>query len=147
MASSNTLYRTFSMCDEMSTMHIREYIDAQEQNMYDRKPTLNREVTKSTMIIPSLKQQVVDPYQREFTLHMVADIEQLKSLEREKSVNWSNFTRNLVPLRTEKDGNDLLHSVCLYILGVHDRKFVFRRMLNRRLEMELGDGENYFDGC
>jgi hypothetical protein len=67
---------------------------------------------------------------------MVANEELLVELEQSKTLNWCPSSRNVLPLQIEEDGNDLLHSVSMYLFGVHDRKCTLRRMLHKRLVNE-----------
>ncbi|KAJ8360250.1 hypothetical protein SKAU_G00167750 [Synaphobranchus kaupii] len=51
------------------------------------------------------------------------------SLEQEKKLNWCREAKSLVPLRTNGDGNCLLHAASQYILGVQDTDLVLRKAL------------------
>ncbi|XP_065105743.1 tumor necrosis factor alpha-induced protein 3 [Paramisgurnus dabryanus] len=51
------------------------------------------------------------------------------SLEQEKRLNWCREVKKLVPLRTNGDGNCLLHAASQYLLGVQDTDLVLRKAL------------------
>lgn len=51
------------------------------------------------------------------------------SLEQEKRLNWCREVKKLVPLRTNGDGNCLLHAASQYMLGVQDTDLVLRKAL------------------
>ena len=138
-AVNKKLIRTFSASNLGAARHIHEYIADQEKSLGDRPPALTREVTKSSMIIPSL--QNMSPDLRRLTLNMVIDTPTLHDLEMEKSINWCSSARNLVPLKTDGDGNCLMHALSLYIWGVHDRNLTIRRFIHRKLVLE-----NRFEG-
>ncbi|KAG7493007.1 hypothetical protein MATL_G00020670 [Megalops atlanticus] len=56
------------------------------------------------------------------------------SLEREKRLNWCREVKRLVPLRTNGDGNCLLHAASQYMLGVQDTDLVLRKALHSLLK-------------
>ncbi|KAJ8264622.1 hypothetical protein GJAV_G00151380 [Gymnothorax javanicus] len=64
---------------------------------------------------------------REVVQAAILDRAMLVSLEQEKRLNWCREVKKLVPLRTEGDGNCLLHAACQYMLGVHDTDLVLRK--------------------
>ncbi|XP_070975874.1 tumor necrosis factor alpha-induced protein 3 isoform X1 [Oncorhynchus clarkii lewisi] len=51
------------------------------------------------------------------------------SLEQEKKLNWCREVKKMVPLRTNGDGNCLLHAASQYMLGVQDTDLVLRKAL------------------
>uniref|UniRef100_A0A4W5NKZ1 ubiquitinyl hydrolase 1 n=1 Tax=Hucho hucho TaxID=62062 RepID=A0A4W5NKZ1_9TELE len=56
------------------------------------------------------------------------------SLEQEKKLNWCREVKKMVPLRTNGDGNCLLHAASQYMLGVQDTDLVLRKALHRVLK-------------
>ena len=103
---------------------------------------LAREVTKSSMIIPTFNKMMdLDPRLARFTLGLVTDNNALDAMERDGVINWCMHSRTLIPLKVDPDGNCLMHSISVYIWGVHDRKLNLRRFLHRKLV-----GEDRFDG-
>ncbi|XP_026879377.1 tumor necrosis factor alpha-induced protein 3 [Electrophorus electricus] len=56
------------------------------------------------------------------------------SLEQEKRLNWCREVKKLVPLRTNGDGNCLLHAASQYMLGVQDTDLVLRKALYAALK-------------
>nr|XP_046210650.1 tumor necrosis factor alpha-induced protein 3-like [Oncorhynchus gorbuscha]XP_046210651.1 tumor necrosis factor alpha-induced protein 3-like [Oncorhynchus gorbuscha] len=62
------------------------------------------------------------------------------SLEQEKKLNWCHEVKKMVPLRTNGDGNCLLHAASQYMLGVQDTDLVLRKALHSVLkENETGN--------
>ncbi|XP_064818890.1 tumor necrosis factor alpha-induced protein 3-like [Oncorhynchus masou masou] len=62
------------------------------------------------------------------------------SLEQEKKLNWCHEVKKMVPLRTNGDGNCLLHAASQYMLGVQDTDLVLRRpctVCSRRTNRQL----------
>ncbi|XP_066552902.1 tumor necrosis factor alpha-induced protein 3 isoform X1 [Amia ocellicauda] len=51
------------------------------------------------------------------------------SLEQEKKLNWCREVKRLVPLRTNGDGNCLLHAASQFMWGVEDTDLVLRKAL------------------
>ncbi|XP_018605159.2 tumor necrosis factor alpha-induced protein 3 [Scleropages formosus] len=66
---------------------------------------------------------------REVVQTAVLDRAMQMSLEQEKRLNWCREVRKLVPLRTNGDGNCLLHAASQYMLGVQDTDLVLRKAL------------------
>ncbi|KAJ8372552.1 hypothetical protein AAFF_G00281570 [Aldrovandia affinis] len=60
---------------------------------------------------------------------VVLDRAMQTSLEQEKKLNWCAEVKSLVPLRTNGDGNCLLHAASQYMLGVQDTDLVLRKAL------------------
>lgn len=129
--------RTFSSSNLHASKRIHDYISNQNRPQSTRM-SLARDVTKSSMILPTLRKQSTDPDNRlaHYTLGLVADTGVLRGLESEKVINWCQFSRTLIPLNTDSDGNCLLHAISVYIWGVHDRNLNLRRFLHQRLQEE-----------
>ncbi|EHB15329.1 Tumor necrosis factor, alpha-induced protein 3 [Heterocephalus glaber] len=51
------------------------------------------------------------------------------SLESQKKLNWCREVRKLVALKTNGDGNCLMHAACQYMWGVQDTDLVLRKAL------------------
>ncbi|KAG8510829.1 Tumor necrosis factor alpha-induced protein 3 [Galemys pyrenaicus] len=51
------------------------------------------------------------------------------SLENQKKLNWCREVRKLVPLKTNGDGNCLMHAASQYMWGVQDTDLVLRKVL------------------
>ncbi|XP_035685705.1 uncharacterized protein LOC118422293 [Branchiostoma floridae] len=60
-----------------------------------------------------------------------------KTLEEAKVLNWCRVSRPLTPVPTTGDGNCLLHAVCQYMWGIHDRDLTLRRLLNRTMVADM----------
>ena len=94
------------------------------------------------MIIPTFnKMMEIDPRLARYTLGLVTDNNALDTMERDGVINWYKHSRTLIPLAVDPDGNCLMHSISVYIWGVHDRKLNLRRFLHRKVA-----GEDRFDG-
>lgn len=136
--------RTFSSSNLHASKRIHEYISNQGRSQ-SREINLAREVTKSSMILPTLRKNThdFDNGLARYTLGLVADVSTLASLEEMNVINWCQHSRILIPLNTESDGNCLLHSLSIYIWGVHDRGVCLRTFLHHRLQAESKvDGKN-----
>ncbi|XP_062851965.1 tumor necrosis factor alpha-induced protein 3 isoform X2 [Trichomycterus rosablanca] len=66
---------------------------------------------------------------REIIQSAILDRAMQSSLEQEKKLNWCREVKKLVPLRTNGDGNCLLHAASQYMLGVQDTDLVLRKAL------------------
>uniref|UniRef100_A0A3B4D4L3 ubiquitinyl hydrolase 1 n=1 Tax=Pygocentrus nattereri TaxID=42514 RepID=A0A3B4D4L3_PYGNA len=66
---------------------------------------------------------------REVIQAAILDRAMQSSLEQEKRLNWCREVKKLVPLRTNGDGNCLLHAASQYMLGVQDTDLVLRKAL------------------
>ncbi|KAG9350228.1 hypothetical protein JZ751_026581 [Albula glossodonta] len=66
---------------------------------------------------------------REVIQAAIVDRAMQVSLEQEKKLNWCREVKRLVPLRTNGDGNCLLHAASQYMLGVQDTDLVLRKAL------------------
>nr|XP_023655573.1 tumor necrosis factor alpha-induced protein 3 [Paramormyrops kingsleyae] len=71
---------------------------------------------------------------REVVQTAVLDRPMQTSLELEKRLNWCREVKKLVPLRTNGDGNCLLHAASQYMLGVQDTDLVLRKALYSALK-------------
>ncbi|XP_036402827.1 tumor necrosis factor alpha-induced protein 3 [Megalops cyprinoides] len=71
---------------------------------------------------------------REVVQAVLLDRVMQASLEQEKKLNWCREVKSLVPLRTNGDGNCLLHAASQYILGVQDTDLVLRKALHSALK-------------
>ncbi|KAJ8416047.1 hypothetical protein AAFF_G00380690 [Aldrovandia affinis] len=67
---------------------------------------------------------------REVVQAAILDRAMQVSLEQEKRLNWCREVKRLVPLRTNGDGNCLLHAASQYMLGVQDTDLVLRKALH-----------------
>ena len=137
MADPQRKVRTFSSSNLHAAKRIHEYISNQGKS---QSPAINlaREVTKSSMIIPTFKKNVVEQDGRlaRYTLGLVADASALSILEEEHVINWCQHYRTLIPFNTDSDGNCLLHALSIYMWGVHDRNLSLRGFLHQRLQRE-----------
>lgn len=66
---------------------------------------------------------------RDFIQKALFDRAMQKSLENQKELNWCREVKRLVPLKTDGDGNCLLHAVSQYMWGVQDTDLVLRKLL------------------
>ena len=132
--------RTFSSSNHHASTEIHGYI-ASQQNPRVREVNLAREVTKSSMIIPTFsKFKSHNRHLARYTLGLTADANSLAVLEQDNIINWCPHARTLIPLNTDSDGNCLLHAVSMYIWGVHDRRLTLRNFLHQKLQMALKSG-------
>lgn len=120
--------RTLSSADPNSAGKIQDFLIKLLESIKNKIPFLNKDACKSTMVIP---QQYTNKI-----LSVCCAMEILRLLEQQKVINWFSFTKTLVPMHCENDGNSLLHAVSLYVFGVHDRKLVLRNMVYQLLFME-----------
>ncbi|XP_061915020.1 tumor necrosis factor alpha-induced protein 3 isoform X2 [Entelurus aequoreus] len=67
---------------------------------------------------------------REVVQAAILDRAMQASLEQEKKLNWCREVKKMVPLRTNGDGNCLLHAASQYMLGVQDTDLVLRKALH-----------------
>uniref|UniRef100_A0A8C4ZSU2 ubiquitinyl hydrolase 1 n=1 Tax=Gadus morhua TaxID=8049 RepID=A0A8C4ZSU2_GADMO len=67
---------------------------------------------------------------REVVQAAILDRAMQVSLEQEKKLNWCREVKKMVPLRTNGDGNCLLHAASQYMLGVQDTDLVLRKALH-----------------
>eukprot|EP00794_Sanderia_malayensis_P010488 gene10488-11587_t len=128
--SHSRLQRSFSSSNLHATQSIHQFISKQELHQ-----GLKSEVTKSSMIIPTF--DGLRKWNRnlpEFVMNLLVNIDVLNSKGR--LVNWCRGARSLVPLNTDADGNCLLHSISIYVFGVHDRELNLRRFIYQKLMAE-----------
>ena len=134
---NSPLKRTLSSTNIDAARQIHEFIKIQQDACKDQVPSLNRDATKSSMILP-------EQYNSQ-TFKMCIDLRTLHVLESSMALNWCVNCRSLLPLQVDEDGNCLLHALSLYMFGVHDRHLVLRQLLYQRLFMEATKGMEYFD--
>uniref|UniRef100_H3CPV6 ubiquitinyl hydrolase 1 n=1 Tax=Tetraodon nigroviridis TaxID=99883 RepID=H3CPV6_TETNG len=67
---------------------------------------------------------------REVVQAAILDRAMQATLEQEKKLNWCREVKKMVPLRTNGDGNCLLHATSQYMLGVQDTDLVLRKTLH-----------------
>uniref|UniRef100_A0A8D0H4Z4 ubiquitinyl hydrolase 1 n=1 Tax=Sphenodon punctatus TaxID=8508 RepID=A0A8D0H4Z4_SPHPU len=69
------------------------------------------------------------PQFREILEKALIDRATQTSLERQKKLNWCREVKKLVPLKTNGDGNCLMHAASQYMWGVQDVDLVLRKTL------------------
>uniref|UniRef100_A0A8C8SRZ5 ubiquitinyl hydrolase 1 n=1 Tax=Pelusios castaneus TaxID=367368 RepID=A0A8C8SRZ5_9SAUR len=69
------------------------------------------------------------PQFREILQKALIDRSTQMSLEHQRKLNWCKEVRKLVPLKTNGDGNCLMHAASLYMWGVQDVDLVLRKTL------------------
>ncbi|XP_040821174.1 tumor necrosis factor alpha-induced protein 3 [Ochotona curzoniae] len=69
------------------------------------------------------------PQFREIIHKALIDRNTQASLESQKKLNWCREVRKLVALKTNGDGNCLMHAACQYMWGVQDTDLVLRKAL------------------
>uniref|UniRef100_H3B3Q6 ubiquitinyl hydrolase 1 n=1 Tax=Latimeria chalumnae TaxID=7897 RepID=H3B3Q6_LATCH len=74
------------------------------------------------------------PQYRDLILQALIDRKIQTTLEGQKKLNWCREVRKLVPLRTNGDGNCLLHAASQYMWGIQDTDLVLRKTLYRALK-------------
>ena len=141
MADGPRLIRTFSSSNIHASKRVHEYVSSQ-QKKGTREVNLAREVTKSSMVLPTLKKIAMEGSVRlaRYSVGLVTDVGTMDVLEKDNIINWCEHARTLIPLNTESDGNCLLHSVSIYIWGIHDRYLHLRGFLHQKLQMAARAG-------
>ncbi|XP_059128672.1 tumor necrosis factor alpha-induced protein 3 isoform X1 [Peromyscus eremicus] len=74
------------------------------------------------------------PQFREIIHKALIDRSVQASLESQKKLNWCREVRKLVALKTNGDGNCLMHAACQYMWGVQDTDLVLRKALYSTLK-------------
>ncbi|XP_051853797.1 tumor necrosis factor alpha-induced protein 3 isoform X1 [Antechinus flavipes] len=74
------------------------------------------------------------PQFREFILVALIDRSIQNSLENQRKLNWCREVRKLVALKTNGDGNCLMHATSQYMWGVQDTDLVLRKALYSTLK-------------
>ncbi|XP_027704204.1 tumor necrosis factor alpha-induced protein 3-like [Vombatus ursinus] len=74
------------------------------------------------------------PQFREFILVALIDRSIQTSLESQRKLNWCREVRKLVALKTNGDGNCLMHATSQYMWGVQDTDLVLRKALYSTLK-------------
>ncbi|XP_007484683.2 tumor necrosis factor alpha-induced protein 3 isoform X1 [Monodelphis domestica] len=74
------------------------------------------------------------PQFREFILLALIDRSIQTSLESQRKLNWCREVRKLVALKTNGDGNCLMHATSQYMWGVQDTDLVLRKALYSTLK-------------
>ncbi|NXD14125.1 TNAP3 protein, partial [Nothocercus nigrocapillus] len=69
------------------------------------------------------------PQFRELLQKALTDQATQTSLERQRKLNWCMEVRKLVPLKTNGDGNCLMHAASQYMWGIEDIDLVLRKAL------------------
>ncbi|KAM8809108.1 tumor necrosis factor alpha-induced protein 3 [Eudromia elegans] len=69
------------------------------------------------------------PQFRELLQKALTDQATQASLERQRKLNWCMEVRKLVPLKTNGDGNCLMHAASQYMWGIEDIDLVLRKTL------------------
>ncbi|XP_062428468.1 tumor necrosis factor alpha-induced protein 3 isoform X1 [Rhea pennata] len=69
------------------------------------------------------------PQFREILQKALTDQATQTSLERQRKLNWCMEVRKLVPLKTNGDGNCLMHAASQYMWGIEDIDLVLRKTL------------------
>ena len=69
------------------------------------------------------------PQFRETLQKALTDQATQASLERQRKLNWCMEVRRLVPLKTNGDGNCLMHAASQYMWGIEDVDLVLRKTL------------------
>ncbi|NWI19376.1 TNAP3 protein, partial [Crypturellus soui] len=69
------------------------------------------------------------PQFRELLQKALTDQTTQTSLERQRKLNWCMEVRKLVPLKTNGDGNCLMHAASQYMWGIEDIDLVLRKTL------------------
>eukprot|EP00794_Sanderia_malayensis_P009439 gene9439-10425_t len=130
--SHSQLHRSFSSSNLLATLSIHQFISREESPQ-----GIKSDVTKSSMIIPTFDSlREYNQNLPEFLMNLLVNIDALNSIEKGRLVNWCRGARSLVPLNTDADGNCLLHSISIYVFGVHDRKLTLRRFIRQKLMAE-----------
>ena len=126
--------RTLSSTNGASTKTICDYIALQQESVQNKFPLLQRDVTKSTMVIPL-------QFSNDLLIFYI-DEDVLKKLEQKKAINWCRYAQVLLPIWCEDDGNSLLHAISLYVFGVHDRNGTLRSLIYQMMFMEYDQIRN-----
>lgn len=113
--------KTFSESNDDITAKLVENIKTIFESVQDKLPFLERNATKSSMVLPI-------QYTNEIA-HYICDLRALQQLESGGIINWCRNIRCLTPLPVEDDGNSLAHAVSVYIYGIQDIAFYFRQLI------------------
>ena len=92
-----------------------------------------RQMPQWTFVFPNLSAYSNDI--RDFVRKDLFQLDHIKALENGNGrvINWDPSLTRLIPLKTQGDGNCLLHAVSLGMWGVHDRKLFLRKALHLSL--------------
>lgn len=120
--------RTFSECNPAAHQEIVGFLATAFKNCKDRIPYLQRDFTKSSMILPT-------EYD-EKSIRYVYDQSMLNFLEQRAVINWDQNIRAVLPIYAEDDGNSLAHSVSLYIFGIQDKEHHLRQLIYQMMFMQ-----------
>ncbi|XP_065650037.1 tumor necrosis factor alpha-induced protein 3 [Hydra vulgaris] len=132
--SGGILKKTLSSSSTSISNEIHNYIKFQTEFFLSNDMThFDMDEKTSTVTIPN------DIIQK--NLKILCDEIKLEALVKNCDLNWCKYARPLCPINTENDGNSLLHSLSLYIFGVHDRYNYFRQILSFRINKEKLDGQ------
>lgn len=113
--------KTFSESNDDITAKLIEYIKKLFESVQDKLPFLERNATKSSMVLPIQYTSEIARY--------ICDTRALQQLESGGIINWCRNIRCLTPLPVEDDGNSLAHAVSIYIYGIQDKAFYFRQLI------------------
>ena len=126
--------RTFSECDPVAHQQIVGFLVTAFNSCKDKIPFLERDFTKSSMILPTEYNNAVIPY--------VYEKPMLDVLERKGVINWNRNIRALLTMFADDDGNSLAHSVSLYIFGIQDKEHHLRQLIYQMMFMQKPNNES-----
>lgn len=129
-AEANGLVRTMSALGADSASFIRKAIAA-DAARGEASALFLHDMPAYTFLLPSL---ISLPEDLQIQLYdQFLDYDTQTQLEKTEVLNWHPSCTRLVSLRTEPDGNCLLHAASIGMWGVHDRSLVLRATINRAL--------------
>lgn len=132
--NSHSRKRTFSECNQDAYQQIVGFLATAFKSCKDRIPYLERDFTKSSMILPTEYDDKVIKY--------VYDGPMLNLLEQSRIINWSRNIRAVIPIYAEDDGNSLAHAVSLYIFGIQDKEHHLRQLTYQMMFMQKADKQS-----
>ena len=130
-ANNRNRKRTFSECDPDARQQIVGFLAKAFNSCKDKIPYLERDFTKSSMILPTEYDYKVIKY--------VYDGLTLNFLEQNGVINWNRNIRAVLPIHADDDGNSLAHSVSLYIFGIEDKEHHLRQLTYQMMFMQNPD--------
>ena len=104
----------------------------------DQVPWVAVRAAQCTLQLPVELKEGLRHDLEEFVNTALFDQYMTRNLEQSKAINWAGNTGRLVALRTEGDGNCLMHAASLAMWGVHDRSLTLRRAVYQALRRDPG---------
>ena len=134
MASREKRRHKFEDADKATTEAAEKFV-ADSVKLNGPTPHLSLEATSCSVRFPAehvsgQPSEIVD-----FVGRTLLDRHALQGLEKRKAINWApkDVSGCIIPLRTDGDGNCLLHAAALSMWGIQDKAMMLRNLLHRTL--------------